>query len=133
MEFLKLERVEIGGLKGRTLSGRIIAISQEFNDHFTVFASKTYDVLDPEDESFLRDYKQFQSNICDLDRRLASILCQAFDDCFNLESVFKVSPTANLFINTSGQKIQVCNCMEQYFMEILVQKLLKNIEAMKSQ
>lgn len=114
MEFLKLERVEIGGLKGRTLSGRIIAISQEFNDHFTVFASKTYDVLDPEDESFLRDYKQFQSNICDLDRRLASILCQAFDDCFNLESVFKVSPTANLFIivistnrNPSGQKIQV--------------------------
>ncbi|XP_072155544.1 dynein beta chain, ciliary isoform X1 [Bemisia tabaci] len=90
MEFLKLERVEIGGLKGRTLSGRIIAISQEFNDHFTVFASKTYDVLDPEDESFLRDYKQFQSNICDLDRRLASILCQAFDDCFNLESVFKL-------------------------------------------
>lgn len=33
----------------------------------------------------------FQANIKDLDRRLASIFCQAFDDCGNLESVFKVS------------------------------------------
>lgn len=87
---MKLERVEIGGLKGRPLSSRILQVSREFNDHFTVFASKTYDVLDPEDPSFLIDYEAFQSNIQDLDRRLASILCQAFDDCSNLESVFKV-------------------------------------------
>lgn len=90
LEFMKLERVEIGGLKGRALSSRIITVSREFNDHFTVFATKTYDVLDPEDPSFLLDYEAFQSNIQDLDRRLASILCQAFDDCSNLESVFKV-------------------------------------------
>ncbi|KAG8321110.1 hypothetical protein J6590_052486 [Homalodisca vitripennis] len=90
LEFMKLERVEIGGLKGRALSSRIITVSREFNDHFTVFATKTYDVLDPEDPSFLIDYESFQKNIEDLDRRLASILCQAFDDCSNLESVFKL-------------------------------------------
>ncbi|XP_075210990.1 dynein heavy chain at 93AB [Lycorma delicatula] len=90
LEFIKLERVEIGGLKGRALSSRIINVSREFNDHFTVFSSKTYDVLDPEDVSFIEDYKIFQANIQDLDRRLASILCQAFDDCSNLESVFKL-------------------------------------------
>ncbi|XP_054276549.1 dynein beta chain, ciliary [Macrosteles quadrilineatus] len=90
LEFMKLERVEIGGLKGRALSSRILQVSREFNDHFTVFASKTYDVLDPEDPSFLIDYEAFQGNIEDLDRRLASILCQAFDDCSNLESVFKL-------------------------------------------
>lgn len=88
---MKLERVEIGGLKGRALSARIVQVSKEFNDHFTVFATKTYDVLDPEDTSFIEDYEDFQANIEDLDRRLASILCQAFDDCSNLESVFKVS------------------------------------------
>ena len=75
-EFLKLEKIEIGGLKGRALSGKIVAVSQEFNDHFAVFASKTYDVLDPEDETFLHDYNSFQMKIRDLDRRLASILCQ---------------------------------------------------------
>lgn len=75
-EFLKLEKIEIGGLKGRALSAKIVAISQEFNDYFSVFASKTYNVLDPQDETFLYDYSAFQMKIKDLDRRLASILCQ---------------------------------------------------------
>nr|CAD7570912.1 unnamed protein product [Timema californicum] len=90
IEFMKLEKVEIGGLKGRILSSRIVAVFAEFNEHISVFACKTYDVLNPEDEAFVQDYVEFQSRIRDLDRRLASVLCQAFDDCCNLESVFKV-------------------------------------------
>ncbi|XP_068084396.1 dynein beta chain, ciliary [Anabrus simplex] len=89
-EFMKLERVEIGGLQGRKLSARISAVFAEFNEHLAVFGSKTYDVLDPEDLSFVKDYEAFQARIRDLDRRLASVLCLAFDDCFNLHSVFKL-------------------------------------------
>lgn len=69
---------------------KIVFSLQEFNEHFTMFASKSYDVLDPEDSAFLQDYNVFQSRIWDLDRRLAAILCQAFDECYNLEAVFKV-------------------------------------------
>nr|CAD7441493.1 unnamed protein product [Timema bartmani] len=90
IEFMKLEKVEIGGLKGRILSSRIVAVFAEFNEHLSVFACKTYDVLNPEDEAFVQDYVEFQARIRDLDRRLASVLCQAFDDCCNLESVFKL-------------------------------------------
>jgi len=90
LEFMKLEKVEIGGLKGRLLSSKVIAVFAEFNEHLTMFGSKTYDALDPEDPAFELDYADFQRKIRDLDRRLASILCQAFDDCCNLESVFKV-------------------------------------------
>ncbi|XP_034234645.1 dynein beta chain, ciliary [Thrips palmi] len=90
LEFLKLEKLELGGLKGRVLSTKITAVSQEFNEHFTMFASKSYDVLDPEDSAFLQDYNVFQGRIWDLDRRLAAILCQAFDECYNLEAVFKL-------------------------------------------
>lgn len=75
-EFLKLEKIEIGGLKGRTLSGRIVKISQEFHEHFSVFATKTYNVLDPEDDAFIFDYNEFQVKIMELDRKLASILCE---------------------------------------------------------
>nr|CAD7428767.1 unnamed protein product [Timema monikensis] len=89
IEFMKLEKVEIGGLKGRILSSRIVAVFAEFNEYISVFACKTYDVLNPEDEAFVQDYVEFQARIRDLDRRLASVLCQAFDDCCNLESVFK--------------------------------------------
>lgn len=90
IEFLKLEKIEIGGLKGRILSTRITAVSVEFNQCFTLFASKTYDVLDPDDPSFKEDFVKFQEHILELDMKLASILCQAFDDCHNLESVFKL-------------------------------------------
>lgn len=90
IEFLKLEKVEIGGLKGRQLSLKITAIYIEFNQYFTAFASKTYDVLDPDDPTFNKDFEIFQERILELDMKLAAILCQAFDDCHNLESVFKL-------------------------------------------
>lgn len=90
IEFLKLEKVEIGGLKGRQLSARITGIYVEFNQFFAAFASKTYDVLDPDDSTFTTDFADFQKHISELDMKLAAILCQAFDDCYNLESVFKL-------------------------------------------
>lgn len=90
IEFLKLEKVEIGGLKGRQLSSKITSIYVEFNHYFTAFASKTYDVLDPDDPTFNKDFEIFQERILELDMKLAAILCQAFDDCHNLESVFKL-------------------------------------------
>jgi dynein heavy chain len=96
---MKLEKVEIGGLKGRILSSRVVAVFAEFNEHLSLFGSKTYDALDPEDSAFELDYADFQRKIKDLDLRLASVLCQAFDDCCNLESVFKV------------RVVHVCNCL----------------------
>ncbi|KAG8222097.1 hypothetical protein J437_LFUL000860, partial [Ladona fulva] len=90
LEFMKLEKVEIGGVKGRVLSAKIVAVVAEFSEHFGVFASKMYDALDPEDNRFPDDYEGFQVKIMDLDHRLAAVLCQAFDDCYNLESVFKL-------------------------------------------
>nr|NP_001262793.1 dynein heavy chain at 93AB, isoform C [Drosophila melanogaster]AGB96173.1 dynein heavy chain at 93AB, isoform C [Drosophila melanogaster] len=90
IEFLKLEKVEIGGLRGRQLSTRITDVYVEFNQYFTAFASKSYDVLDPDDHEFDEDFKGFQTRILELDMKLAAILCQAFDDCHNLESIFKL-------------------------------------------
>ena len=52
---MKLERVEVGGLKGRLLSIKIVEVSKEFNELFAVFSTKTYDLLDPEDSSFIID------------------------------------------------------------------------------
>lgn len=43
------------------------------------------------DTTFKDDFLKFQDRILELDLKLAAILCQAFDDCHNLESVFKVS------------------------------------------
>lgn len=98
-EFTKLERIEIGGLKGRSLSSRIIRIYREFTENFTLFATRTYDVLDPEDKNFISDYLQYQKHIDNLDRQLASVLCQAFDECCNLDAIFKVGTYTIIYWN----------------------------------
>lgn len=115
IEFLKLEKVEIGGLKGRQLSGRITVIFTEFNQFFAAFSSKTYDVLDPDEDTFNSDLVDFKQRIGELDMKLAAILCQAFDDCHCLESVFKL-------INIAGSVLDRPKIHEEFtnkFSEIL--------------
>lgn len=90
LEFSKLEKVEIGGLKGRTLSSKVVDVFGEFQTCFSVFSGKSYDVLEPDDDSFIADFETFKSKIFEMDLKLAAIFCQAFEDCNNLESIFKV-------------------------------------------
>lgn len=51
----------------------------------------TYDPADPEDDSFIEDYKLFSEKVLDMDRRLAAISTLAIGDCYNLESIFRVN------------------------------------------
>lgn len=72
-----------------------------------MFSSKAYDVLEPEDERFEVDYEQFKESIKDLDHRLAFTLSQAFDDCSNLDGVFKVSMFCTKFKMLTVNKILI--------------------------
>lgn len=62
----------------------------EFQTAWIVFSSATYDALDPDQTFFLEDYESFKIKAYDFDRRLAAIFVQAFDECNNMESLFKV-------------------------------------------
>ena len=89
-QFLKLEKVEMGGIRGKDLSSRIFRIYEEFKEQFTYFSNRTYDPLDPKDESFVNDYEKFKSKTFQLDRKLGAVLGRAFDDCLVTESIFKL-------------------------------------------
>jgi dynein heavy chain len=90
LELLRLEKVEIGGVKGKALSNRVVKIFEEFKEEFEKFNNKKYDPLDPTSKEFVNDYHEFNSFVLDLDRRLSAIICQAFDDCNGLNSIFKL-------------------------------------------
>nr|CAI5851783.1 unnamed protein product [Callosobruchus analis] len=90
MEFNKLEKLEIGGMKGKTLSAKVVEVHGEFQQCFAGFSGKSYDVLEPDDSSFDADFENFKKQIFDMDMKLATILCQAFEDCSNLDSTFKL-------------------------------------------
>jgi hypothetical protein len=42
-----LEKVEIGGIKGKALSTLVVKIFEEFREEFEKFGNQKYDVLDP--------------------------------------------------------------------------------------
>lgn len=89
-QFLKLEKVEIGGIRGKALTTSINKVHEEFNDLYGVFAQRSYDSLDPQDKGFLKDYEKFNNKTFALDRKLGAILTRAFDDCIVTESIFKL-------------------------------------------
>ena len=38
MEFLKLEKVEVGGIRGKALSSEVVVVFNQFNEHYAHFA-----------------------------------------------------------------------------------------------
>ncbi|KAG5210204.1 hypothetical protein JEQ12_015398 [Ovis aries] len=90
LEFEKLERLEFGGTKGAILNGQIYEMSEEFMKHWKIFKQRTYDPSDYNNMEFESDYVVFKSKILDFDRRLGTVLCEAFFNCNGLEAAFKL-------------------------------------------
>eukprot|EP00955_Chlamydomonas_euryale_P098697 365162-Chlamydomonas_euryale.AAC.21 len=90
VQFNKLERVEIGGTKGKVLTNAIKIIHQEFTEAVEKFRAVEYDVMDTDASQFDDDFYTFRVIIKELERRLAAIIIQAFDDCTTIGSTFKL-------------------------------------------
>lgn len=90
MEFLKLEKVEFSGIKGKALSSLVVQMFEQFNTEFKIFSDKGLDCLDPMEAEFMADYEKFSQSVEDMDRRLAAMVCQGFDDASGTEAAFKL-------------------------------------------
>lgn len=58
IEFLKLEKIELGGVRGNILGCLVVQIYEEFVELIKVFAECKYDPLDPADEVSLFHYRK---------------------------------------------------------------------------
>ena len=90
VQFQKLERIEIGGLRGKALSHSVSQVLKEFKELYLVFTVRTYDCLDPEETAFIVDYEHFNNGIISLDRKLGATLTRALEDCTMSDSIFKL-------------------------------------------
>ncbi|KAM8850133.1 dynein axonemal heavy chain 17-like isoform 3-T3 [Spinachia spinachia] len=66
---------------GRMWTDAIQEVYQDFLCHVTVLCDLTCDPTNPDDQSFLKHLSQFWVQVSDLERRLASVLSRAFEDC----------------------------------------------------
>uniref|UniRef100_A0A8B9IKL9 Dynein axonemal heavy chain 9 n=1 Tax=Anser cygnoides TaxID=8845 RepID=A0A8B9IKL9_ANSCY len=90
LDLMKLEKIEFSGIKGKALSQQVLDVYEEFQEAYKVFAERTYDCLDLTNTDFEQDAFDFQQKVEDIDRRLATIFVQAFDDASDLEHAFKL-------------------------------------------
>ncbi|BFZ02963.1 hypothetical protein BsWGS_06002 [Bradybaena similaris] len=90
LEFYKLEKIELGGIQGKQLSAQVLGVHAEFCEQYKVFSERTYDCLDTKSHEFMEDYTILLEKVSDFDRRVATIICQGFDDCSGLEAMYKL-------------------------------------------
>ncbi|XP_026855443.2 LOW QUALITY PROTEIN: dynein heavy chain 9, axonemal [Electrophorus electricus] len=90
VDLMKLEKVEFGGVRGRSLSQQVLLLYEEFLEQYKTLTEKSYDCLDVCNLEFEADMGEFKCKVEDMDRCLGAIFCQAFDDASGLEYAFKV-------------------------------------------
>ncbi len=90
MQFNKLEKLELGGTKGKTLTETLKQISEEFKKAVENFRALPYDTMDINEKRFDDDFMVFRDKIKELERRLASVVTQGFDDNDTIMGKFKL-------------------------------------------
>ena len=107
LQFNKLEKIEIGGTKGKNLTLTVKQIFDQFNKAVTDFHSpdhdshhdkegaehvddSEYDIMDISKKIFDEHFFQFRNRIKELERRLAAVITQAFDDTDTLSDKFRL-------------------------------------------
>jgi dynein heavy chain, axonemal len=88
-QFQKLASMEIGGTKGKTLTASVHQIYADFQDTLSTMKSVSYDLMDLDAKHFDDDFYRFRSKNKELERRLASVINQAFDDAKTIAGRFK--------------------------------------------
>ncbi|XP_010006532.1 PREDICTED: LOW QUALITY PROTEIN: dynein heavy chain 9, axonemal [Chaetura pelagica] len=90
MDLMKLEKIELSGIRGKALCQQVLDMHEEFQEAYQVFAERTYDCLDLTNTEFEQDAFHFQQKVEDIDQRLGTVFIQAFDDASDLEHTFKL-------------------------------------------
>ena len=119
-QFNKLEKIDIGNTKGAVMSQAIKQISNEFQEAQAKFCSIAYNVMNIEEKDFDNDFFAFRTSIKELERRLAVLLAQSFEDC---DSIIGKSKLLDSF---EGLLTRPSVCDELERKQIVLLEMVKN-------
>lgn len=89
-EFNKLEKIYISGTKGKSYTQALRQVHSEFQRAVDRFKGSGYDAMDVSRAQFDDDYYAWRCAVKELERRVAAVLLQAFDDQSTLMARFKL-------------------------------------------
>ncbi|XP_015241536.1 PREDICTED: dynein heavy chain 11, axonemal-like isoform X3 [Cyprinodon variegatus] len=90
LDFLKLEKVELGGSRGRILNEMVLSMTEEFHDRWRTLRESKYDPFDYTNDDFVCQHRRFVEQNKDFDQRLGTVLNLAFQHSKSLTSAFKL-------------------------------------------
>ncbi|CEL96675.1 unnamed protein product [Vitrella brassicaformis CCMP3155] len=90
VQFSKLDKIEIGGTKGKALTTSVANISEELKKGVEVFQQMDYDMMDVSMKQFEHHYYQFRCTTKELERRLGSVLTTGFEDADTIQGRLKL-------------------------------------------
>jgi dynein heavy chain len=102
VQFNKLDAINIGGTKGKNLSSTIQQISHEFKAAVEKFKEgpnagegegnedDALEIMDINNKAFDDSFFEFRNTIKELERRLAAVITQSFDDTDTLSDKFRL-------------------------------------------
>ncbi|GBG28212.1 Dynein heavy chain 2, axonemal [Hondaea fermentalgiana] len=96
--FSKLNKIEIGGTKGKTLTTSVHQVHADFENGVQAMKEVSYDVMDVDAKAFDDDFYEFRVKIKELERRIASVLAQGFEDCPTITGRFKLLDSFEQFL-----------------------------------
>ena len=88
--FARLDRIELGGPKGRALSASIAQMHEDFGKAAEHWKSISYDPLDIATKAFDDDFFAFRMQVKAVERKCVAVLNQGFEDCPTVSSAFKL-------------------------------------------
>ncbi|XP_010006976.1 PREDICTED: dynein heavy chain 17, axonemal [Chaetura pelagica] len=110
IEFQKLEKTELGGVRGNILGSQVFQIYEEVSGLIKAFADCKYDPLDPTEEQWNKDFAEFQKKMQDVGRWLATIFCQGFHGCNCLTAALKLVHMFGSLLERPLIKAEVSPC-----------------------
>lgn len=93
VEFSKLDRIEFGGLRGRNLSQRVSDIAIDYQRLYNEWTLVDFDVFaleGPGSGKFDGRRSEYQARSDSLERALAQVFVEAFNDCSTMVHCIKV-------------------------------------------
>lgn len=88
--FMKLVKIEMGGIKGRHLGERIDSIQNEFHALYTDCIANHTNLLEPSNKQFKLLKHNFQTKITILERKLSQILMETFKNSNSIKSSMNI-------------------------------------------
>lgn len=72
-DFSRLEKIDVGGIKGKTLSAQLVKFTADYAAAISIFRQIKYDIMGP-NSLFEEDLLRYQLQTNDLDRRLSYVI-----------------------------------------------------------